>query len=598
MWARDHDHVDVVIDGEAHPLHPEGAGYFSALIPGARSGTRYRFRLSDGRALPDPASRFQPDGPHEASEVIDPESFVWHDTAWPGISERKHVVYEMHIGTFTREGTWRAAASRLPYLADLGITVIEIMPVAEFDGAFNWGYDGVAPFAPAHVYGRPDDMRHFIDRAHAHGIATILDVVYNHMGPSGCYLRDYSAAYFSTRYHTDWGEAVNFDDVDSAPVREFVLCNVEYWVREFHLDGFRVDATQNIYDVGSPHILSELTACARAAAAPRRAWLVTENEPQEQRIFDEFHFDAAWNDDFHHSARVALTGRREAYYSDYSGSPQELISAAKWGYLYQGQFYSWQRHRRGTGPLHTRSRCYVHYLQNHDQVANSATGARMHALASPGELRAMTALLHLMPQHVLLFQGQEFNASSPFLFFADHDADLAHVVFEGRRKFLTQFPSMALADVQRAIADPAEASTFERSKLDHAESAAHAHVLRLHRDLIALARDDRVFAAADGNVIEGAVLADEALALRWLNDGDDRLLLVNFGDDLTLDSMAEPLLGLPQDVAWRIVLATEDPLYGGTGAAPFSAEGVLTISARCALVLRPEPVTGMKHGTA
>jgi maltooligosyltrehalose trehalohydrolase len=600
VWAPDHDRVEVVFDdGAAHALERAESGYFHTELQQARAGTRYRYRLDGDRALPDPASRFQPDGPHASSEVIDATTFEWSDAAWPGVEDRKHVVYELHVGTFTRAGTWRSAAEQLPYLANLGVSVIELMPVSEFDGAFNWGYDGVAPYAPAHVYGRPDDMRHFVDAAHAEGIGVILDVVYNHMGPSGCYMLDYAASYFSTRYRTDWGEALNFDDEQSAPVREFVLGNAEYWVRDFHIDGFRVDATQNIYDSGTPHILTELTARVRAAAAPRRAWLVAENEPQDRRIFDDFAFDAAWNDDFHHSAMVALTGRREAYYTDYTGSAQELVSAAKWGYLFQGQFYEWQKKRRGSGPLRTAdARRFIHYLQNHDQIANSATGARVHALTSAAELRALTALLHLLPQHVMLFQGQEFSASAPFLFFADHDPELARKVHQGRRDSLKQFPSAALPEVQQAIPDPAAASTFRDSQLDHAEHDRHAHVLRLHRDLIAIAREDRVFADADGSSLHGAILGPAALVLRWLNDGNDRVLVVNLGDDLEVSPQSEPLLALPQGEQWQTVLATEDPMYGGAGAPAPAIDAPMLLPARCAFVLRPEPVKRKTDGSA
>ena len=600
VWAPDHDRVEIVFDdGAAHAMERAESGYFHAELPHARPGTRYRYRLDGNRTLPDPASRFQPDGPHASSEVIDATTFEWSDAAWKGVEDRKHVVYELHVGTFTRAGTWRAATEQLPFLADLGISVIELMPVAEFDGEFNWGYDGVAPYAPAHVYGRPDDMRHFVDAAHAHGLGVILDVVYNHMGPSGCYMRDYSAAYFSTRYRTDWGEALNFDDEQSTPVRDFVLGNAEYWVRDFHIDGFRVDATQNIYDAGTPHVLTELTTRVRAAAAPRRPWLLAENEPQDRRLFDEFAFDAAWNDDFHHTATVALTGRREAYYSDYTGSAQELVSAAKWGYLFQGQFYEWQKKRRGSGPLRTaEARRFVHFLQNHDQIANSATGARVHALTSAAELRALTALLHLLPQHVMLFQGQEFNASAPFLFFADHEPELARKVHQGRRDSLRQFPSAALPEVQQVITDPAAASTFRSSQLDHTEHAQHAHVLRLHRDLMTIAREDRVFADADGSSLHGAVLGPAALVLRWLNDGDDRLLVVNLGDDLALSPQAEPLLALPQEEQWQTVLATEDPVYGGAGAPAVAIDAPLMLPARCAFVLRPEAVKGKKDGSA
>jgi maltooligosyltrehalose trehalohydrolase len=302
VWAPDHKRVELVLEGDAgdapggggaaHPPHagrtvpmePEADGYHAVFVAGAGAGTRYRYRLGDGRLAPDPASRFQPDGPHGPSEVIDPGTYRWADDGWAGVGTGRHVVYEMHIGTFTPAGTWRSALAELPRLAELGVTVLEIMPVAEFPGRFNWGYDGVAPFAPAHVYGRPDDFRAFVDGAHALGLAVILDVVYNHMGPDGCYMPVFAGAYFSDRYSTDWGDAINFDGPSSGPVRHFFLSNVEYWIREFHVDGYRLDATQDIRDAGEPHILTEVTERARSAAGGRRVWMVAENEPQDVRI--------------------------------------------------------------------------------------------------------------------------------------------------------------------------------------------------------------------------------------------------------------------------------------------------------------------------
>jgi maltooligosyltrehalose trehalohydrolase len=598
VWAPKHKRLDVVVEDEhgergAHELTRHDDGFFSGVVTRAGAGVRYRFRTADGRLLPDPASRYQPAGPRGPSEIVDPDAFEWTDHDWTGPDNGRHVVYEIHIGTYTPAGTWLSAAEHLSEIAELGISILEIMPIAEFPGRFNWGYDGVAPFAPAHVYGTPDDMRSFIDRAHALRLAVVLDVVYNHMGPDGCYFRDFADEYFTARHTTDWGAALNFDGPASQHVREYFQANVDYWIREFHLDGLRFDATQNIYDTGPRHILRDLAARARAAGGRRRVWVVAENEPQEVRFVRDpgaggHGVDALWNDDFHHTAIVALTGVREAYYSDYRGSPQELISCARHGFLYQGQHYAWQGHRRGTPARGVPARAFVNYIQNHDQIANSASGQRIHELTSPGELRAMTALLLLMPGTAMLFQGQEFAASAPFLFFADHEPELAKRVHEGRREFLTQFRSTALPAVQQQIDDPAAPATFERSRIDHRERRANERVVRLHRDLIALSRCDSVFARQDRANVDGAVLGPHALALRYSDEhGDDRLLVVNLGADLHLRSLPEPLLAPPNGVRWHMVLSTEDPRYGGRGALHPELDDGWFIGARSAAVLAP-----------
>jgi maltooligosyltrehalose trehalohydrolase len=604
VWAPAHERIDVVLEPDARtfPLEPEGGGWFAARVAGAAAGDRYRYRLSDGTLAPDPASRFQPDGPHGASEVIAPDGFEWTDSAWPGIGEQRQVLYELHVGTFTPEGTWAEAAELLPRLAELGVTIIEVMPVAEFAGSFNWGYDGVSLFAPAHVYGRPADFRRFVNRAHALGLGVILDVVYNHVGPDGAYLQHYSPAYFATRYTTDWGDALNFDGPDAAPVREFFLANAERWIREYHLDGLRLDATQNIYDAGTPHILDEIVVRARSAASPRRIWIVAENEPQHAQLIRAradggYGMDALWNDDFHHSAMVALTGRAEAYYSDHRGTPQEFVSAAKHGFLYQGQHYAWQKQRRGTPALDIPARRFVNFLQNHDQVANSTDGRRVHQLTSGGELRALTALLLLMPGTAMLFQGQEYGASAPFLFFADHKPELADSVRAGRAQFMTQFPSAAGTQVQQSLPDPADRATFERSKLDPAERAAHSKTLALHRDLIHLSRTDPVFAAQDARRVDGAVLGERAFVLRYFGaDGNDRLLLINLGEGAPLTPSPEPLLAPPAGRVWAVLWSSDDQEYGGVGTAPPEREDGWHLPGRAAVVLRADvmPAAGAR----
>jgi maltooligosyltrehalose trehalohydrolase len=507
----------------------------------------------------------------------------------------------MHIGTFTPQGTWAAAAAYLEELADLGVTVLEVMPVAEFPGRFGWGYDGVDLFAPTHLYGRPDDFRRFVDRAHAVGLAVILDVVYNHLGPDGNYLTRYAEEYFTDRYTNDWGAALNFDGPGSGPVRDLFVANAGFWIDEFHLDGLRLDATQDVKDASPEHVLAAAGRRARSLAGRRGSFLVAENEPQDVRLLRPPEeggcgLDALWNDDFHHTAMVALTGRNEAYYSDYRGTPQELLSAVKHGFLYQGQRYGWQEQRRGTAALGLPRSAFVNFLQNHDQVANSARGLRCHELAGPGKTRALTALLLLAPGTPMLFQGQEFQASKPFLYFADHEPELARAVRRGRLEFLSQFPSLARPDVQEGIPDPADPATFESCRLDRSQRATghHAQAWELHRDLLRLRREDPVLAGRGAWGLDGAVLGQEALVLRFFAAPDatsaagDRLLLVNLGVDLDLTPAPEPLLAPPTGMRWRLLWSSEDPRYGGSGAPePDDDERGWQIAGRAALLLHP-----------
>jgi maltooligosyltrehalose trehalohydrolase len=581
VWAPRRNRVAVVLEADpslsrdapqSFPLAAEESGYWSGHVAEARAGTRYRFRVDDGETLyPDPASRFQPDGVHGASEVIDPRSYAWEDAGWKGLPLAGQVVYEMHVGTFTPEGTLSAAARELPELASLGITLVELMPVAEFVGRFGWGYDGVDLFAPTRLYGRPDDLRRFVDLAHAEGIGVLLDVVYNHFGPTGNYLGAFTRDYFSTKHATDWGEALNFDGEGCGPVREFFIANAGYWIDEFHIDGLRLDAIHAIVDDSADHILAAITRRVRQAGAGRKTLVVAENEHQEPRVLRSpadggFGLDAAWNDDFHHSARVAATGHNEFYYGDYQGTPQELLSAVKYGYLYQGQWNRRQGRRRGAPAWDISAERFVVFLQNHDQVANSGHGLRMHALTSPGRYRALTALLLLAPQTPLIFQGQEFAASAPFLFFADHDVDLAKLVREGRQEFLRQFASLAGPESPLTIVDPCDPHTFAMSKLDLGERQAHAPAYAMHRDLLQLRREDPVFSSQRGDRLHGAVIGAEAFLLRFRSDeDDDRLLLVNLGCDLVWTPVAEPLAAPPQGRDWELLWSSEDPRYGGSG---------------------------------
>ena len=518
VWAPDRRSVEVVIaDGLERlatiRLEAEGNGYFSALIKNACAGTLYWLRLDNRKELyADPASRFQPEGPLGASQVIDRE-FAWSDAGWRGVPIEGQVIYELHVGTFTPGGSWRSAIDELPALAAIGVTIIEVMPIADFTGEFGWGYDGVNMFAPTRLYGSPNDLRAFIDTAHALNIAVIIDVVYNHLGPIGNVLPKFSKDYFTDKYETDWGMPLNFDGENCDGVREYYITNVRYWIEEFHFDGLRLDATQNIYDFDNSHehILAAITRVAREAAGDRRVIVVAENEPQDVRLLqapDEggFGMDAMWNDDLHHAAMVALTGRNEAYYTDYLGHPQEFVSAAKYGFLYQGQHYKWQKKRRGTLSFGFSPARFITFLQNHDQVANSGIGERIDKRTSPGRYRAMTAYFLLIPGTPMLFMGQEFGASQPFLYFADHPPDLAEQVCEGRKEFLKQFPSLMTPEMQELMPVPADRQTFDRCKLDPAERERNVEAVRLHADLLRLRREDPVFRLQRQRALDGAVL--------------------------------------------------------------------------------------------
>jgi maltooligosyltrehalose trehalohydrolase len=602
VWAPKANVLEVVLESAAdrsaertfHSLARERDGYFSGTVS-CGAGMRYRFRLNGSEDFhPDPASRFQPQGPHGSSYVVDPFAFKWTDANWRGVKLAGQVIYEFHVGTFTPDGTWRAAGEKLELLKSDGITLLEMMPIADFPGRFGWGYDGVDLFAPSRLYGTPEDLRAFIDRAHALGLGVILDVVYNHFGPDGNYLGVYSDDYMNRERENEWGDSINFDGKNSGPVREFFITNGRYWIEEFHFDGFRFDATQSIHDKSPEYIVGAVGRAARQAAEERAIVLIAENETQEAKLArtreeggDDL--DALWNDDWHHSAMVALTGRNEAYYSDYLGCPQEFISAAKYGYLYQGQPYSWQEALRGHPSLDLKPEAFVSFLENHDQVSNSATGDRLRLQTSPGRYRAMTALLLLGPWTPLLFQGEEFGASTPFVYFSEvGDEKLREAVKRGRFEFLAQFPSAASDDVQATLAVPYKIETFRRCELDWSEREKNQALSSLHRDLIKLRREDSRLCRQSKGGIDGAVLRSESFLLRYFSEAnDDRLLVVNLGSREDLTSVPEPLLAPPVDCTWEILWSSESRRYGGPGAVSMETNEKWVLPAESALVFRP-----------
>jgi maltooligosyltrehalose trehalohydrolase len=575
VWAPKRNTVSVVLEemnNRSFPLEKENNGYFSGLVSDAKEGSLYRFKLDDDQSFyPDPASRFQPEGPHGPSKIINPGNYKWKSSDWKGINLKGQVIYELHIGTFTKEGTWNSASKELPELASIGITCIEIMPVADFPGRFGWGYDGVNLFAPARVYGTPEDFKSFIDEAHQNNIAVILDVVYNHLGPDGNYLAQFSDYYFNPKYETDWGPSINYDGDYSGPVREFILTNTKYWIEEFMIDGYRLDATQDIFDNSRQNILKEITSTAKKSAQEREIIIIAENEPQNIKLITHaeaggYDMDGVWNDDFHHSAIVASTGMSEAYYTDYTGTSQEILSSVKYGYLFTGQRYKWQKKRRGTPAFNIEPYKFINYIQNHDQIANYGLGQRLHRLTSPGRYRAVTALLLLAPGTPLLFQGQEFAAGSPFLYFADHKEELNEIIKKGRGEFLAQFSSAASKALQERLDDPADEKTFLNSKIDFSEREINSSFYVMTKDLLALRKNHKAFSQQKYGAVDGAVLTSEAFVLRYFEkDEGDKVLVVNLGRNIIEESISEPLLVPAAGKDWKVLFATEDPKYGGHG---------------------------------
>ena len=600
VWAPKAQGVDVVLQENAakdskqivHALLPEKEGYFSGTA-NVGAGACYRFRIND-RFYPDPASRFQPDGPHGASCIVDPAGFRWTDSHWPGITLQGQIIYEMHVGTFTKEGTWRAAAQQLEELARIGITVIEMMPIADFPGSFGWGYDGVDLFAPSHLYGVPDDLRSFIDRSHSLGLGVILDVVYNHFGPEGNYLGAFSDHYLTRGKGNEWGDAINFDGANSAPVRESFITNGCYWIEEFHFDGFRFDALHAVPDESSEYIIGAVGRAARKAAAKRSIILIAENDRQEAKMVRRRRhggddLDGMWNDDFHHSAVVALTGRKEAYFDDYRGTPQDFISAAKYGFLYQGQALSWRKAMRGSPTLRIPPEAFVCFIENHDQIANTGPGERVRFQTSPERYRAMIALLLLGPWTPLLFQGEEFGASSPFMFFADlGDVSINEAIRKGRAEWLAPFLSLSEEDARKTLSAPDDPDVFARCKLDFSEREKNQRLYDLHIDLLKLRREDSRFRRQIPAGIDGAVLGTASFVLRYFSkEDDDRLLLINFGGSEVLHPASEPLLAPPLRCKWETLWTSESPRYGGTDATPMAGKEQWVLPAESTIVLRP-----------
>ena len=549
LWAPNCRHVAVeTADGlepaRSTPMAETGDGWHECLVPRARAGTRYRYILPDGMRVPDPASRFQPEDAHGPSEVIDPGAYRWSDTAWHGRPWHEAVLYELHVGAFTAAGTFRAARERLDHLAALGVTGIEIMPVADFPGRRNWGYDGVLLYAPDSTYGRPDDFRALVDAAHARGIMVLLDVVYNHFGPDGNYLPLYAPAFFTDRHRTPWGAGINFDGPQSRAVREFIIHNALYWIDEFHLDGLRLDAVHAILDDSPRDVLDELAERVRAAGR-REVHLVLENEEnQTRRLAREAdgrtrHYTAQWNDDVHHVLHVAATGEDRGYYAEYLGDPKKLGRALAEGFAYQGERMDYRGRPRGEPSGVLPPTAFVAFIQNHDQIGNRAFGERLTALASPDALRALAAVYLLLPQIPMLFMGEEWGAAQPFPFFCDFEGDLADAVREGRRREFARFPEFQSDAARDRIPDPLSDRTYGSAKLDWADldKPEHRVWLDLYRRLLARRREAVVplLPGIGAHAATYEVIGPGAVAVHWgFGNGAQKgvlALAANLSDD-------------------------------------------------------------------
>jgi malto-oligosyltrehalose trehalohydrolase len=495
LWAPAHARIGLQLgDAPAVPMRASAEGWHELISSEAAAGTLYRFVLPDGLAVPDPASRFQPQDVHGPSEVVDPLSYRWADDQWRGRPWHEAMLYELHIGTFTAEGTFRAAIDKLEHLASLGVTGIEIMPIADFPGQRDWGYDGTLPFAPDATYGRPDDLKALVDAAHARGLMVLLDVVYNHFGPEGNYLPLYAPQFFNERHHTPWGAAINYDAEDSATVREFFCENALYWLREFHFDGLRLDAVHAILDDSQTHFLAALAQRIRGARLPQEVHLVLENEHNEAHwlVRDASGcataFDAQWNDDVHHVLHVAASGETEGYYADYRrDDPAQLARALAEGFAFQGEHMPYRGAVRGEPSAQLPPTAFVAFIQNHDQIGNRAFGERLIALTTPAALRAVTATYLLLPQIPMLFMGEEWGCTRPFQFFCDFGPELADRVRAGRREEFARFRAFQDPAARERIPDPLAQSTFLASKLDWEalQTPGPAAWLAWYRDLLA-----------------------------------------------------------------------------------------------------------------
>jgi maltooligosyltrehalose trehalohydrolase len=575
VWAPCCEHLDVILEHASgpvsFPLARTSDGFFSGRISDVRAGARYRYRLDHDRALPDPASRYQPEGVHGPSEIVDPGAFSWTDRDWRGIELGEVVLYELHVGTFTPAGNFEGVRARLPELIELGVTAIELMPVADFPGGRNWGYDGAALFAPARCYGRPDDLRRLVDTAHQLGLAVVLDVVYNHLGPDGAYLFAFSPHYVSERHHTPWGAGFNFDGPHSEAVRELFFENALHWVHEYHIDGLRLDATHAIADDSPRPFVAELTTRVHDSITDRSVLVIAEDhrnlswtlKPERDGGWG---VDAVWADAFHHQMRRLLAGDCEGYYCDYSGRTEDLATTIRRGWFYVGQFSNHLGAYRGTDPTGIRADRFVICLQNHDQIGNRALGERLHHEIDLAAYRAASVLFLVAPETPLLFMGQEWAAGTPFLYFTDHHEELGRLVTAGRRAEFRHFRAFSDDISRQRIPDPQAQSTFRASTLNWDERGQnpHAAILRLYQALLQLRRREPAFRNISS--FQVTALDDATIAVRRDGGNDTFLIIVRLQGAGVVDLTASDLAGRDRDahsqtVRWNTALTSEDVPY-------------------------------------
>jgi maltooligosyltrehalose trehalohydrolase len=590
VWAPDHGLVELVLEGggrrDVRLLERDSRGYWSGAFPDVRPGARYRYRLNgDGaKVFPDPASRFQPDGVHGPSQVIDP-AFRWTDQEWRPRDHSDLVFYELHVGTFTQDGTFRGVIDRLPYIAQLGVTAIELMPVGDFPGCRNWGYDGVSIFAPARCYGTPDDLRRLVNAAHQHGLAVFLDVVYNHMGPDGAYVQAFSPYYFTDRHRSPWGDGVNLDGAHSEEVRNFFIANAVQWLREYHMDGLRLDATHALQDEGPRHFLEEFTTTVRASVDRPVVFVAEDHRNLAQLLLPAerggWGIDGVWADDFHHQVRVHVAGDNEGYYRDFSGRAEDIATTIRQGWFFTGQRSHHMGEERGTDPSPIDPRQFVVCVQNHDQVGNRARGERLsHDIDLP-TYRAVSTLLLTAPETPLLFMGQEWAASPPFLFFTDHHDELGRQITSGRREEFASFKAFADPELRKSIPDPQAAETFERSRLAWVEvqRPEHAGVLRLYQRLLGLRGTGAAFRAATREAFDVRALDEETILIERRHDRESVWMVVRLAG-----AGGASVAGVHEG---HVMLSTEDPdiapdphpidvrFSGGTAAIRFARPGAV-----------------------
>lgn len=565
VWAPKARRVDVHVVSPSERLIPAQAlknGYFHAAAPDLAPGVRYVYRLDGGMERPDPASKFQPEGVHGPSEVVDPR-FSWTDSGWRGISLQDYVFYELHAGTFTPEGTFDAIIPRLSELRDLGITGIELMPVAQFPGSRNWGYDGVYPFAVQNSYGGPHGLKRLVDACHAAGMAVVLDVVYNHLGPEGNYFGQFGP-YFTDFYRTPWGQAINFDQAHSDEVRRYFIENALHWIREFHIDALRLDAVHAILDTSARPFLAELAAAVQeeAGCLQRQVHLVPESNLNDSRLVagtecGGFGLDAQWNDDFHHAVHTLLTGEKEGYYADF-GTTAQLVQAYKEGFIYSGQYSRYRGRRHGNSSGAIPAERFVVCSQNHDQVGNRRIGNRLSTIVSFEALKLAAGLVLLSPFLPLIFMGEEYGETAPFQYFVSHgDPALVEAVRKGRREEFSPFAW------DGELPDPQAESTFLHSRLNWQlrEEDRHRALLRLYRELLRLRREESASARLDKKSLEAMAFdVPKAVYLRRWAETEEIVALFHFGDAPALLSSCRFPPG-----RWEKVLDSACMSWGGPG---------------------------------